>query len=111
VFGSVGFPELLFIFIIALLLFGPRQLPSIGKSLGRALAEFRRASNDFKRTIEEEVAADEIKGVEQEIKKTVSEVRDAAKLDDSGPAGEAGADKDGETAEAGKSGDPQRGGE
>jgi len=81
VFGSVGFPELLFIFVIALLLFGPRQLPNIGKSLGRALGEFRRASNDFKRTIEEEVAADEIKSVERELRQTAAEVKDAVTAD------------------------------
>ena len=66
--GSLGFPELMFILVIALILFGPRQLPRIGKSLGRALGEFRRASNEFKRTIEEEVAADEIRAVERDLK-------------------------------------------
>ncbi len=66
--GSLGFPELMFILVIALILFGPRQLPKIGQSLGRALGEFRRASNEFKRTIEEEVAADEIRAVERDLK-------------------------------------------
>ena len=45
-------------FIIALIVFGPRKLPEIGKSLGKMIAEFRRASNDLKRTIEDEVEAD-----------------------------------------------------
>lgn len=54
-FGSVGLPELLLIFIIALLLFGPKKLPEIGKTLGRSIAEFKKASNDLKRTLEEEV--------------------------------------------------------
>lgn len=71
VFGSLGVPELMMIFVIALLLFGPKNLPKIGRTLGRALGEFRRASNDFKRTIEEEVAASEIREVEREIKGTV----------------------------------------
>ena len=57
-FGPIGGPELLLILVIALIVFGPRQLPEIGKSLGRMLAEFRRASNDFKRTLEDEVEAD-----------------------------------------------------
>jgi sec-independent protein translocase protein TatB len=57
-FGPIGGPELLLILVIALIVFGPRQLPEIGKSLGRMLGEFRRASNDFKRTLEDEVEAD-----------------------------------------------------
>jgi TatA/E family protein of Tat protein translocase len=68
VFGPIGMPELVLIFAVALLLFGPRKMPQIGKSIGRALGEFRRASNEFKRTIEDEVAADEIKEVERDLK-------------------------------------------
>ena len=54
-FGSLGGPELVLILVIALIVFGPRRLPDIGKSVGKMLVEFRRALNDFKRTIEEEV--------------------------------------------------------
>jgi len=79
VFGSLGLPELIFIFVIALLLFGPKQLPHIGRSLGRALGEFRRASNDFKRTIEEEVAADEIRSVERDLKRSADEISESVK--------------------------------
>jgi sec-independent protein translocase protein TatA len=68
VFGSIGFPELLLIFIIALLLFGPRKLPEIGRSVGRALGEFRRASNDLKRTIEEEVATEDLRQVARDVR-------------------------------------------
>lgn len=57
-FGTIGGPELLLILVIALIVFGPRQLPEIGKSLGRMLVEFRRAGNDFKRTLEDEVEAE-----------------------------------------------------
>ena len=60
-FGPIGGPELLLILVIALIVFGPRQLPEIGKSLGRMLNEFRRASNDFKRTLEDEVEADKLR--------------------------------------------------
>jgi Tat protein translocase TatB subunit len=60
-FGPIGGPELLLILVIALIVFGPRQLPEIGKSLGRMLTEFRRASNDFKRTLEDEVEADKVR--------------------------------------------------
>ena len=60
-FGSIGAPELLIIFIIALLIFGPRKLPKLGKSLGKSLAEFKRASNDLKNTLEEEIELKELK--------------------------------------------------
>lgn len=53
--GPLGFTEIFFIFVLALLLFGPRKLPELGRMLGRGLMEFRRASNDLKATIEEEV--------------------------------------------------------
>jgi TatA/E family protein of Tat protein translocase len=66
-FGSIGLPELLLIFVIALLLFGPRKLPDIGKSLGKAMGEFRRASNDLQRSLEEEVAADELRAARREV--------------------------------------------
>jgi TatA/E family protein of Tat protein translocase len=68
VFGTLGMPELILIFVVALLLFGPRKMPQIGRSIGRAMGEFRRASNEFKRTIEDEVAADEIREVEKDLK-------------------------------------------
>lgn len=56
-FGSIGFPELLLILVIALLLFGPKKLPEIGRTFGRSLAELKKASNDLKRSLEEEVDA------------------------------------------------------
>lgn len=60
-FGSIGMPELIVIFIIALLIFGPRKLPKIGKSIGRALSEFKRASSDLKSTLEEEIESEDMK--------------------------------------------------
>ena len=61
-FGSLGFPELLLIFGVALLIFGPKKMPEIGRSVGKALGEFRRATNDLKSTLEEEVRMEERKG-------------------------------------------------
>jgi sec-independent protein translocase protein TatA len=58
VFG-LGVPELLFILVLALLIFGPKRLPEIGRTLGRGMSEFRKASNDLKRTINVELALDE----------------------------------------------------
>jgi sec-independent protein translocase protein TatA len=53
--GNLGFQEIILIFIIALIIFGPRKLPEIGKTLGKSLAEFKRATNDLKHSWEEEV--------------------------------------------------------
>jgi len=58
VFG-LGVPELLFILVLALLIFGPKRLPEIGRTLGRGMSEFRKASNELKRTINVELALDE----------------------------------------------------
>ena len=58
-FGSIGMPELLIIFIIALIFFGPRKLPELGRSLGRSLSEFKRASNELRNTLEEEIRIEE----------------------------------------------------
>ena len=60
-FGSLGFSEILVIFLIALVVFGPRKLPELGKSLGRSLAEFKKASNELKRTWEDEVRVEDQK--------------------------------------------------
>ncbi len=60
-FGTLGGPELFLIFVVALIVFGPRKLPEIGKSLGKMMAEFRRASNEFRSTIENEVEAEKIR--------------------------------------------------
>jgi Tat protein translocase TatB subunit len=58
VFGTLGGPELFLILVVALIIFGPRKLPEIGRSIGQMLGELRRASNDFKRTIDDEIEAD-----------------------------------------------------
>lgn len=57
--GPIGFPELLFILVLALLIFGPRRIPEIGRTLGKAMGEFRRATTDFKRTLNLEAALEE----------------------------------------------------
>ncbi len=62
-FGSIGMPELIIIFVIALVIFGPRKLPELGRTLGKSLSEFRRASNELRSTLEEEIRIDEQKSV------------------------------------------------
>ena len=59
--GSIGMPELIIIFVIALIIFGPRKLPELGRSLGKSLAEFKKASNELRNTLEEEIRIEEQK--------------------------------------------------
>jgi TatA/E family protein of Tat protein translocase len=57
--GSVGLPELIIIFTIALIVFGPRKLPELGRSLGKSIAEFKKASNELRNTLDEEIRSEE----------------------------------------------------
>ena len=57
-FGTLGGPELFLIMVVALIVFGPKKLPEIGKSLGRMMNEFKKASSEFRQTLEDEVEAD-----------------------------------------------------
>ena len=70
-FGNIGFPELVAILALALLVFGPKKLPEVGRSIGKALREFRKTSDEIKDRIEEEIQASELKDIEAEIKKEV----------------------------------------
>ncbi len=58
-FGPLGFPEMLFILVLALLIFGPKKLPEVGRTIGKGMAQFRRATTDLKRTIENEISLEE----------------------------------------------------
>ena len=71
-FGSIGMPELIIIFVIALIIFGPRKLPELGRSLGTSLAEFKRASNELKSTLEEEIRLEEQQQQRAEAAKPVA---------------------------------------
>jgi sec-independent protein translocase protein TatB len=53
---NLGMPEMMFIFIVALIIFGPKKLPEIGRQIGKAMNDFKRASNDFKSQIEAEIS-------------------------------------------------------
>ena len=76
--GSIGTAEIVIIFILALIVFGPRKLPELGKTIGKGLAEFKKASNDLKKTWEDEVKLDKEKdtlgGVISETTGSLSEI-------------------------------------
>ena len=61
--GPIGFPEMLVIAVVALIIFGPRKLPELGRSLGRSINEFKRASNDLRNTLDDEIRAEERKSI------------------------------------------------
>ena len=65
--GSIGFPELLIILAIALIIFGPKKLPEVGRSLGRALKEFRKTSDEIRERIEEEIEMDDVKEIKRDL--------------------------------------------
>jgi sec-independent protein translocase protein TatA len=71
--GSLGMQEIIVIFVLALIIFGPRKLPDLGKSLGRGMAEFKKASNELKQTWEDEVRLEKEKQDMAEILKDTSD--------------------------------------
>jgi TatA/E family protein of Tat protein translocase len=75
-FGSIGPAELILIFIVALLVFGPKRLPEIGKSVGKAIREFKRTSEEIKSRIEDEIQASEIKDVARNLTNEVTGLKD-----------------------------------
>lgn len=74
-FGSIGPAEIILIFVIALLVFGPKKLPEIGRSVGKALREFKKTSEEIKGRIEEEIEASEIKDIRKDIQAGVDDLR------------------------------------
>jgi TatA/E family protein of Tat protein translocase len=65
-FGSIGMPELIIILTIALIIFGPRKLPELGRSLGKSIHEFKKASNELRNTLDEEIRLEEQRTTEQQ---------------------------------------------
>jgi sec-independent protein translocase protein TatA len=73
--GNIGFPEMVLIFIVALLVFGPKRLPELGRSLGKGLSEFRRASSDLRNSIEREIDSAEIEQSIADTKKATEQAK------------------------------------
>jgi sec-independent protein translocase protein TatA len=87
-FGPIGMPELIVIMVIALIIFGPRKLPELGRSLGRSLNEFKRASNELKHTLDEEIRVEEQRSAERHPEPaSPSGVSDSSDSPDSNDAG------------------------
>ncbi len=78
--GPVGVQEMIIIFIVALVVFGPRKLPELGKTVGKALTEFRRARDELKYTFDREMQAieRETATVKQDLQKHVDEINVSA---------------------------------
>jgi len=79
-FGNIGLPELIVILAIALLIFGPKKLPEVGKSIGRALRELRRTSDEIKEKIEEEIQTEEFRDIKDELEKDTKENEEGKKI-------------------------------
>ena len=92
--GSLGVPELLFILVLALLVFGPRKLPELGRTMGRALGEFRRATSDLKRTLDVELSAEQ----QQSPSPTPTETTEAEPVGEVTPTTDSGAEPEPEPA-------------
>jgi sec-independent protein translocase protein TatB len=77
---NLGFTEMAFIFVLALIIFGPKKLPEIGRQIGKALAEFKRASNEFKWQLEAEMRQIEAEATRERLTTTVAPQKPAAEL-------------------------------
>lgn len=87
-FGSIGGSEILFILVLALLLFGPRKLPEIGRTLARTMSEFRKATHDFRHSLEREIELDKLKEGQAAIDEVRTVVRNPLSVLDAPPVDE-----------------------
>jgi TatA/E family protein of Tat protein translocase len=76
---NLGMPEMIFLGFLGLLLFGPKKLPEIGRQLGKAIAEFKRASQEFQNQLHEEVRQLEMEDEAKKIKEAVQPIGTAAR--------------------------------
>lgn len=76
---GIGMPELIIIFVIALIIIGPKKLPDLARALGKGMAEFRKATNEIKSNLDME---DELKGIEEELADSVSGMIHEAEMEE-----------------------------
>ncbi|MBM3311953.1 MAG: twin-arginine translocase subunit TatB [Candidatus Aminicenantes bacterium] len=82
-FGNIGLMEMVVIMAIALLIFGPKKLPEVGRTIGKALREFRKSTEEIKGRFEDEIKASEFKSIQddiKDIKKGLSEDEEGKKI-------------------------------
>jgi TatA/E family protein of Tat protein translocase len=77
---GIGMPELIIIFVIALIIIGPKKLPDLARALGKGMAEFRKATDDLKTNLDMEDVEGELKGMEEELADSVSGLIDASEI-------------------------------
>jgi TatA/E family protein of Tat protein translocase len=73
-FGNIGLPELMVIMTIALLVFGPKKLPEVGRTIGKAIREFKKSTDEIKDKFEEQIRAEDFKSLQDDLKKDLREV-------------------------------------
>ena len=78
-FGSVGGGEVMLVLVLALLLFGPRKIPEIGRTLGKTMAEFRKATRDFKLNLEREVDMEDLRSAGDELRNARNDMKTIAR--------------------------------
>jgi len=76
---GIGMPELIIIFVIALIIIGPKKLPDLARALGKGMAEFRKATNEIKSNLD---MGDELKGIEEELTDSVSGMIHEAEMEE-----------------------------
>ena len=76
---GIGMPELIVIFVIALIIIGPKKLPDLARALGKGMAEFRKATNEIKSNLD---MGDELKGIEEELTDSVSGMIHEAEMEE-----------------------------
>jgi TatA/E family protein of Tat protein translocase len=82
-FGNIGLPEMMLIMAIALLVFGPKKLPEVGRSIGKAMREFKKSTEEIKDRFEEQIRADEFKSIQddiRDIKKDITQDEEGKKI-------------------------------
>ena len=85
---GVGMPELIIIFLIALIIIGPKRLPDLARALGKGLAEFRRATTELKASLDMDEVEEELKGVEGELADSVSGLLNTSEMENEAQTGE-----------------------